>query len=371
MVQDSEKLNYIEEITVTATKKEQGLYDVPVALTTLEGDSLPDQGIDDLVNVGKYVPNLTVTTFAAGHTSSANPFIRGIGTQDHLITTDPGVGVCVDGVYLGRQVGQHWNLSNIERVEVLRGPQGTLYGRNSIGGAINIVTYEPGRLNERRFTARVGQLGRKETSLLIDEQMSDTFAFSVQAALRQRCGVGKFLNLPQSTVDVGEFQDKTLRFKLGWQPSPNLSVSISADSNEGDNSINPYTTLIDEVPYGAVFATGYRNSDISKDPYDNNTGAIDHIATRNAAEGFAISIDWYATDRVTATLIGSKRSSDYSAGLDDDSFFDDFLRLPEVGFADQKSLELQIHGKNPRSDLVIGAITLVRTEEINKAPLSF
>ena len=130
------------------------------------------QGIVDIVDIGKFVPNLNITQFSAGHTSSANPFIRGIGLQDHLITTDPGVSVYVDGVYLGRQVGQNWNLSNIERIEVLRGPQGTLYGRNSIGGAINIITKTPGadpahgqhrsrqsRAPERRLLCRYEALG--------------------------------------------------------------------------------------------------------------------------------------------------------------------------------------------------------------------
>lgn len=104
----------IEEVIVTAAKREQGIYEVPSSLSVLDGGLLEERGIADLVDIGKFVPNLNVTTFSAGHTSSANPFIRGIGTQDHLITTDPGVGVYVDGVYLGRQVGQHWNLSNIE-----------------------------------------------------------------------------------------------------------------------------------------------------------------------------------------------------------------------------------------------------------------
>jgi iron complex outermembrane receptor protein len=123
----------LEEIIVTSTKREQSIYDVPVAVSAFTEDTMFRQGITDLTDIGKFVPNLTVTGFSAGHTSSVNPFIRGIGLQDHLITTDPGVGVYVDGVYLGRQVGQNWSLSNIERVEVLRGPQGTLYGRNSIG----------------------------------------------------------------------------------------------------------------------------------------------------------------------------------------------------------------------------------------------
>lgn len=109
-----------EEIIVTATKRSQSIYEVPVAVSAFEGDKLAQQGIVDIVDIGKFVPNLNITQFSAGHVSSSNPFIRGIGLQDHLITTDPGVGVYVDGVYLGRQVGQNWNLTNIERVEVVK-----------------------------------------------------------------------------------------------------------------------------------------------------------------------------------------------------------------------------------------------------------
>ena len=149
-----------EEITVTAAKREQSIYEVPIAVSAFEGDKLAQQGIVDIVDIGKFVPNLNITQFSAGHTSSANPFIRGIGLQDHLITTDPGVSVYVDGVYLGRQVGQNWNLSNIERLEVLRGPQGILYGRNSIGGAINIITKEPGSEEGARVGLEIGSRDR-------------------------------------------------------------------------------------------------------------------------------------------------------------------------------------------------------------------
>ena len=117
--QGNEELVF-EEVIVTATKREQNIYDVPVAVSAFTEDVMFRQGITDLTDVGKFVPNLTITGFSAGHVSSVNPFIRGIGLQDHLITTDPGVSVYVDGVYLGRQVAQNWSLANIERVEVLR-----------------------------------------------------------------------------------------------------------------------------------------------------------------------------------------------------------------------------------------------------------
>ena len=352
---DSEETRAIEEIVVTAAKREQGLYDVSASLSVFDGGTLAERGIADLVDVGKFVPNLNVTTFSAGHTSSANPFIRGIGTQDHLITTDPGVGVYVDGVYLGRQVGQHWNLANIERVEVLRGPQGTLYGRNSIGGAVNIVTAAPGSNPGRRLSARVGSRGRTDASLLVDGDLSDTLAATLSAGITRRGGLGQFRNLPDVDVEVGEVRELSTRVALAWRPSPTFSMTLAADANDGDNGLNPYTTLIDEIPGGAVFAAGYRNADVAADPYDNNTGQAGQARTSNAARGVSLTATWDLTDRLTARTIGSFRRSEYKAGLDDDGFFDDYLSFPEDGHADQSSLEVQLLGDFDHWSFVAGA----------------
>ena len=161
----AQETTVFEPVIVTAQKREQSIYDVPVAISAFTAETIERQGISDLTDIGKFVPNLNVTEFSAGQTSSVNAFIRGIGLQDHLITTDPGVGVYVDGVYLGRQVGQNWSLANIERVEVLRGPQGTLYGRNSIGGAINIITRQPGDEDGGRVSLTAGSRGRLNADL--------------------------------------------------------------------------------------------------------------------------------------------------------------------------------------------------------------
>ena len=340
---------------VTAAKREQGLYDVSASLSVLDGGILAERGIADLVDVGKFVPNLNVTTFSAGHTSSANPFIRGIGTQDHLITTDPGVGVYVDGVYLGRQVGQHWSLTNIERVEVLRGPQGTLYGRNSIGGAINIVTAAPGSNPGRRMAARVGSHGRTDASLLVDGNVSDTLAATLSAGFTRRGGLGEFRNLPDVDTEVGETRELSARVALAWRPSPTFSMTLAADANDGANGLNPYTTLIDEIPGGALVAAGYRNADVAVDPYDNNTGQAGQVRTSNAARGVSLTAVWDVTDRLTARTIGSARRSEYQAGLDDDGFLDDYLSFPEDGHADQSSVEVQLLGDFDHWSFVAGA----------------
>lgn len=367
----SEQSDSIEEIIVTAMRREEGVYDVPAALSVFESGVIEEQGLEDLVDIGKFVPNLNITTFSAGHTSSANPFIRGIGLQDHLITTDPGVSVYLDGVYLGRQVGQHWNLKNIDRVEVLRGPQGTLYGRNSIGGAINIITQPAGSNPERSIDGRLGTRGRLDTNLHIDSKVSDTAAFTLSAGLRKRGGVGEFLNLMDTNVEVGEIRELSGRFAFSFEINPEVSLLIAVDANDGKNGLNPYTTHIDELPFGALYSNGYRNSDVSKDPYDNHTSQRSQTRTTNAARGLALTLEWFPTELITTKLLASKRESDYTAGLDDDALYDDFMSFPEQGDAEQTYIEGQIVGDFKDFDFVAGILAFEETGGNTQDPTVF
>ena len=344
----------IEEIMVTATKREASIYEVPIAISAFEGDKLAAQGIVDIVDIGKFVPNLNITQFSAGHISSANPFIRGIGLQDHLITTDPGVSVYVDGVYLGRQVVQNWNLTNIERIEVLRGPQGTLYGRNSIGGAINIITKTPGANEGATVALDVGSRGRLNGDFYADMNVSDSVAMSFTGGYKSRDGLGDFLNLPNAGIEVGETKEVFGRIALRYAPNDNFSLVVAGDANNGEGGLRPYTTLIDEVPNGALYGAGYRNSDVSSDPYDNNTGQASQTLVTNKASGVSLTADWNWNDNLASKVIASRRTSEYKAGLDDDSLEDDFLSFPEIGEANQTSFEFQLNGDLGALDFVSG-----------------
>ncbi|MCP5091076.1 MAG: TonB-dependent receptor [Gammaproteobacteria bacterium] len=344
----------IEEITVTATKRAQSIYEVPIAMSAFQGEDLAKQGVVDIVDIGKFVPNLNITQFSAGHNSSANAFIRGIGLQDHLITTDPGVSVYVDGVYLGRQVGQNWNLSNLERVEVLRGPQGTLYGRNSIGGAINIITKTPGTDEGAKVSVEIGSRGRLNGDFYGDMALSDNVAVSLTGGYKHRDGIGDFLNLPNAGVEVGEMTEVYARLAMRYAPNDDFSLVITADANDGEGGLRPYTTLIDELPNGAVYGAGYRNSDLASDPYDNNTGQASQALVTNEAWGVAATADYAFSDSLATKIIASHRSSEYKSGLDDDGFSDDFLSFPELGDADQTSIEVQLNGDMGAWDFVSG-----------------
>ena len=366
-----EEINLFEEITVTATKREQNIYEVPIAISAFEGDKLAQQGIVDIVDIGKFVPNLNITQFSAGHTSSANPFIRGIGLQDHLITTDPGVSVYVDGVYLGRQVGQNWNLTNIERIEVLRGPQGTLYGRNSIGGAVNIITKTPGADPGARVSIEAGSRERLNGDFYADTKLSDTTAIAFTGGFKNRGGLGNFVNLPNAGIKVGETQEIFGRIALRYE-SDEVAITLALDANDAEGGLRPYTTLIDELPASsALQVAGYSNADVSRDPYDNNTGQASQTRVTNAASGAALTIDWGITDDVSSKLIASARTSEYRAGLDDDSLIDDFLSFPETGQANQQSVEFQVNGDFGGWDFVSGVYYFEEDGDNFQQPTTF
>jgi iron complex outermembrane receptor protein len=367
----AQETTVFEPVIVTAQKREQNIYEVPVAISAFTAETMERQGISDLTDIGKFVPNLNVTGFSAGHTSSVNPFIRGIGLQDHLITTDPGVGVYLDGVYLGRQVGQNWSLANIERVEVLRGPQGTLYGRNSIGGAINIITRQPGDEEGGRVSFTGGSRGRMNADFYTNMQLSDRFAMSLTGAYQHRDGLGRFVNIENPRKEVGETDDLSARVAIKWSPTDQLSFLLAVDGNDGEGGLRPYDTLIDEVPTGGVYAAGYRNSDTATNPYNNNTGQESQIAVTNEAQGVSLTVDYDISDTMAAKLIVSDRHSEYKSGLDDDGFFDDFLSFPEKGEADQKSAELQLTGEVGAFDYVAGLYWFEEEGENSQDPTIF
>ena len=135
----------LEEITVTARRRAESLQQTPVAVTAFSQADIEARKLTDISQIAHFTPNVEFdfTAPISGSTNNASIFIRGVGQTDFVPQKDPGVGVYLDGVYITRTVGSVLNLLDVERVEVLRGPQGTLFGKNTIGGAINVVTVKP------------------------------------------------------------------------------------------------------------------------------------------------------------------------------------------------------------------------------------
>jgi len=165
----------LEEVTVTARRREEMLQDVPISVSAFSGEALESAGAIDITWLQQTTPNLTLQV-ARGSNSTLIAFIRGIGQQDPLWGFEPGVGLYVDDVYVARPQGAVLDIFDIERIEVLRGPQGTLYGRNTIGGAIKYVTRPLG--DEARFDGRVniGSYNQRDVIASMAAPVTDTFS---------------------------------------------------------------------------------------------------------------------------------------------------------------------------------------------------
>ena len=347
-----------ENIEVTARKRTESLFETPTAITSLGQEVLAAANISRVDDVGKYVPNLNISRYGVGSTAHAAVFIRGIGLQDHIITTDPGVGVYLDGVYLGRQMGANMSLPNVERVEVLRGPQGTLYGRNTLGGAVNIITKSPGDEHLATVALKAGSRGRVASDLYINADLSEQLSFSASGSFKTRNGVGTAVNLSDPEAEIGEEEEFSSRLALRWQPRDDFSVNWSLDAIENESGQSPYTIQITSgLDANDVFNGDFpllNDELLPADPDDLGTTVAGLESTQYHGWGTSITANWTLNPMLSAKLIGSYRTSDYQGGLDDDASPLNLSEFPETGGADQYSLELQINANYDNLDLVSG-----------------
>ncbi|MDT0575469.1 TonB-dependent receptor [Croceicoccus sp. F390] len=167
------------EIIVTARRREERLQDVPIAISAIGQEALESRGYDSVTDVQQTVPNLTFTPGQGGNSGGIAPFIRGVGENDFIITADPAVGLYIDGVYVARTFGATTELLGIDRIEVLRGPQGSLFGKNTIGGAINVVSSIPGNYTRLSGDVRYGSYNTVRVRANVETPISDTLAFGV------------------------------------------------------------------------------------------------------------------------------------------------------------------------------------------------
>ena len=233
----------MEEVVVTARRREEGLQRAPIAISAYTGDSLDYRGITKLDQIAKFAPSLTLENNPSfgGASNSAAIYLRGIGQKEFLPTTEPGVGLYVDGVYVARSVGAILDIVDVERVEVLRGPQGTLFGRNTIGGAISVVTRQPeiGGEMAGSMSASVGSDSLMHLVGSVEGTLSDTAAARLSVASLNQDGYVQRTD----GIDLGDDDTLTARLAVNWQPSDALSGEISLDMTR-DRENGPALQLI-------------------------------------------------------------------------------------------------------------------------------
>ena len=234
-----------DEIIVTAQRRAEAATDVPVALTVIGTDELQTLQIEDTLDLQSFVPNLNLGT-NTGTANAARIFLRGVGEDESRGAVEPAVGTYVDGVYIGRIVGALFDLVDIEQIEVLRGPQGTLYGRNSNGGAIKIATLKPtteGFGASGRVT--YGNFDRFDVKGSVNVPIADVAALRLSGLYKERDGY--FDIIPnggyagQVIEDVGALETLAFRGSLSFDITPDWNVLLIADYTDDDSDPIPST----------------------------------------------------------------------------------------------------------------------------------
>ena len=232
----------IDEIVVTARRVEESVQSTPVSVTALTDEQMDVQQIETVTDLAATVPNLSATGGPQGATD-ANFFIRGVGQFDFIVTSDPGVGVYVDGVYLGRTVGALVDTGAVQRIEVLKGPQGTLFGRNTIGGAINVTTKAPqiGEfIGEAELT--IGARDRVDVEAGVNIPLGDRAAARIFGQARKQEGWAERVDafgVPGDGATFGDIERESLNGSLLFEPSETVSVTLRADWTEDSGSPRP------------------------------------------------------------------------------------------------------------------------------------
>ena len=252
----------LEEVTVIARKREESLQQVPVAVTAFTGDNMAARGIVDVSQIADFTPNVQIdfTAPITGSSNAATIFIRGVGQTDFLMSIDPGVGVYVDGVYLARSMGSVLDLLDIERIEVLRGPQGTLFGKNTIGGAINVTTERPGPELEGTAELTVGRFDKLDFKGSINVPLvDDTLFLRLSGASQNSDGWGERAD----GLELGDENTDVYRGTLLWQATDNLDLQLSVDGTDTKEG-SPVSTLLFVDP--AASLSGLYNGFVANGP---------------------------------------------------------------------------------------------------------
>ena len=340
----------VGEIIVTAERRETNLQQTPVAVTALSADKLAAAGVAVINDIAATVPNLTSTTGPQG-SSDANFFIRGVGQFDFIITNDPGVGLYVDGVYLGRTVGAMLDSGDVQRVEVLRGPQGTLFGRNTLGGAISVVSRQPdpGALSAKA-TATYGSRDRVELAGSVNAPVGRDSALRVSGFFRQQDGFAR-------NAVTGERFGATDRYggraQLRLGLTETLRIDLSADYSL-DKS-NPAPSVLRAIAPAPFFPAGAA-ADVHNPDDFYRIYASNSPEARNETYGFSGTITLDLGNATLKSITAYRHLDGFSTSDPDGTRYKLYDQVVDTN-QEQFSEELQISGDafDKRLSYLLGA----------------
>ncbi len=353
----------VEEVLVTARRRTENLQDVPISVTAFSGEVLEQRGMYFLEDVANFAPNVNISNGRVdGGGSTAQIYIRGVGQSDFLFPNDPGVGLYVDGVYMARSVGANLALADIESIEILRGPQGTLYGKNSIGGAVKVTTTRPNGEFDASLKVTGGNYDRLDVQGVVRFPVTDTLSGKLSYASLNRDGYVRRL---YDGMDLGNENKDVARAALLWEPTDTFSLLLNADvtsqnqNGAGGNLIDTFqsrTGLIENL-YNPVVAPylinqglpGAQPGDVFDDRWvtGNTTESWGTAEARDDADiwGVSATADWDFSSSASLKSITAYREIDAKFARDSDASPFPIISTNNKHRQEQFSQEFQVSGE--------------------------
>jgi iron complex outermembrane receptor protein len=341
VAQGTDADNAMDEIIVTtARRREESLMDVPLSISVIGGVDLERVGAVDIIEIAKQSPNVTLEV-SRGTNTTLSAFIRGVGQQDPVAGFEAGVGLYVDDIYFNRPHAAVLDLYEVERIEVLRGPQGTLYGRNTIGGAIKYVTRRIEDDPMVRVRGSVGSYGQLDGLVTASTALTDTFRLGGTVASFNRDGYGDNL-----TLGTEQYDKSILGFRATaeWDATDSLFFRLSGDHTQDDSSPKFGHRLMPAAVSG---------NPILGDVFDSE-GGLNVPEQDVEMSGVSFLAEYEASDSWTFKAIVADREDSSWSPIDFDSLPADDLDVPVNYENEQFSVELQALFTGDRLSGVLG-----------------
>ncbi len=337
----------IETIIVTARRLGEDLQKVPVPVTVLTNDYINNAGIDSLVAIESSAPS--VTLFASrGSSTTLSAYIRGVGQNDPLWGFEPGVGLYVDDIYVARPQGAVLDILDLERIEILRGPQGTLYGKNTIGGAIKYISKQPGVEPQFKASLAAGSFGQTDIKLAGSTSFADgTFTIGAAIGSFTRDGFGEVVG--DSPFAGEELSDKdvfTSRLNFGWKASEDLSIRFSADNTSDDSNTRGGGRLTVSNVTGLAPLESVHDTRQNLDPGGNEVNS----------SGQALTVTWDINEEWQFKSITGAREGDTFSNIDFDQLNTNDLDVIASYDDDQTTQEFQVSYDNGNDLTFVGGL---------------
>jgi iron complex outermembrane receptor protein len=373
---NAQSTGMLEEVVVTAQKREESLQDTPIAITAITESTIDDLDIANVVDLAGMAPNVHIINTPSNNTA-ATIAMRGGATINPAITWEPTVGMYLDGVYLGKSQGSIFDVVDLERVEILRGPQGTLYGRNTLGGAINLISKKPsGAGTSTKVT--LGNYGLKKTQLISDLAMGENLFTKIilnhksrdgyvkNAASPYQAGQGVVPNTASSHDALDTIDSRGYKFAIAYE-GDSTSMNLSFDRTDQDN-IPPFAQLTNTIPnWSDAFGVGggpltgglklwpielFKNSDRQGTAHIN-TSTYETSVVKGTS--FTIAHDMSIG---TVKAIWAKRELNWDDKLDLDGGPFPIAETERHTVYESETLEIQLSGSTDKLDYVVGYYAL-------------